>query len=137
MAENKEKKDYGSIKYKIFDGMDNIFDEKGSTFLAMRRVGWYSADKPEPPIEKSKWELRKWQANEAGEDIPNKGFSFLTDEGPHDLAKLLVHNGYGHTKDILIELKDRDDFEESVKHMYDDNIDGEEYFDARTALLGA
>ncbi len=134
MAE-KEKKDYSSVKYKIFDGMDNIFDERGSSFIAMRKTAWYSVGKEEPTEDKAKWELRKWTANESGLDTPGKGFSFLTENGPHDLAKLLVHNGYGDTKELLLELKQRDDFEESVHHMYDDNSDGEEYFDARSELL--
>ena len=135
MAE-KEKKDFSSVRYKVFAGEDNIFDEKGSTFLAMRQLAWYTAGKEEPTIEKAKWDLRKWQASENGQDIPLKGFSFLTDEGPHDLTKLLVHNGYGDTRELLKELKVRDDFEEAVNHMYDDNTDGDKYFDARTAFLG-
>lgn len=136
MAE-KEKKDFSSVRYKIFEGEDNIFDEKGSTFLAMRKIAWYSEGKEEPTVDKAKWDLRKWQANESGKDIPMKGFSFLTEEGPDDLTKMLVHNGYGKTRDILLELKERDDFRESVEHLGDDNTDGDEYFDARTALLGA
>lgn len=132
-----KKKDYSSIKYKVFEGMDNIFDEKGSTFLAMRKIAWYSAGAEEPGPEKAKWDLRKWQANESGQDIPNKGFTFLTEDGPNDLAKMLVHNGYGDTKEILQELKERKDFEEAVNHLYDNANDGDEYFDARTALLGA
>lgn len=132
-----DKKDFSSIKYKVFDGTDNIFDERGSTFLAMRKISWYSEGKEEPTEDKARWELRKWTANEAGPDIPGKGVTFLTENGPHDLAKLLIHNGYGQTKEILKELKTRDDFEESVKHMYDDNSDGDEYFDARSELLGA
>ena len=131
------KKDFGA-KYKIFEGADDIFDEKGSMFLAMRRVAWYSEGKEEPGEEKAKLELRKWLINKEGEEQPHKGFSFLTENGPHDLTKMLVQKGYGDTKELLIALKDREDFKESVEHMYDDNSENvSEYFDARSTLLSA
>lgn len=131
------KKEFGA-KYKIFEGADDIFDERGSTFLAMRRVAWYSEGKEEPSPEKARLELRKWLINKEGEEIPYKGFSFLTENGPHDLTKMLVQKGYGDTKELLIALKDRADFKESVEHMYDDSTsDASEYFDARSTLLSA
>ena len=137
MAKDKNK-DFNSVKYKIFDGTDNIFDEKGSTFLAMRRVAWFSDGDAEPGEDKAKLELRKWKANENGVDSPMKGFAFLTDDGPHCLTEMLVDNGYGRTSKVLLSLKKRDDFEESVKHMYDEEDEsGTEYFDARADLLEA
>ena len=131
----KEKKDFGSIKYKIF-GDDAIFDEKGSTFLAMRKLAWYSDGDEEPTEADAKIDMRKWKAKEDGNDMPLKGFSFLTEEGPHCLAETLVENGYGKTPKVLKSLKKRDDFEDSVKHMYDEEDEsGEDYFDARSELL--
>ena len=125
------------IKPVLFDNLNEVFDEKGSMFLAMRRVQWCEEGK-EPDREKSKLELRKWRITPEGEERADKGFSFLTEDGPNELAKVLVHNGYGKTKDILIELKERSDFEESVNTLFDsddnDSSDGE-YFDIRTALL--
>ena len=121
--------------YKVFS--DDIFDERGSTFLALRKVTWYSKGKEEPAEDKAKLELRKWLINKEGEEIPYKGFSFLTENGPHDLTKMLVQKGYGNTKELLIALKDRADFKESVEHMYDDNDNISEYFDARSTLLSA
>lgn len=126
----------GEIKPVTFDGLDAIFDEKGSTFISMRRVQWCKEGE-EPNREKSKLELRKWRIQNDGTERADKGFSFLTEEGPHELAKVLVDNGYGHTKDILMGLKKRTDFEESVNHLFDKDVesgDGE-YFDMRTALL--
>ena len=64
-------------------------------------------------------------------------------EGDRDIESTLVQASAvraavnGLCKELLKELKVRDDFEESVKHMYDDNSDGDEYFDARSELLGA
>ena len=119
----------------MHDDMDEIFDEKGNVFLAMRKIQW-GKDGVEPDPEKAKLELRKWHMKPEGER-PSRGFAFLTEEGPHELANVLVSNGYGHTKDILMKLKDRDDFEESVKAIYNEaDQDDDEYFDPREALLG-
>ena len=127
-----------NIRYKIFEGNDNIFDEKGSTFCALRKVAWWNPDKreDEPTAEEGKWELRKWRANDDGTDTANKGMTFLTEEGPHNLAEMLVEKGFGITKKILSSLKKRDNFRESVEHMYDEEeINSEEFFDARNELL--
>ena len=127
-----------NIKYKIFEGNDNIFDEKGSTFCALRKVAWWNPDKrdDEPTAEDAKWELRKWRANDDGTDTANKGMTFLTEEGPHNLAEMLVDKGFGITKKLLGSLKKRDNFKDSVQHMYDEEeINSDEFFDARNELL--
>lgn len=124
-----------NIRPVLFDNLDAIFDEKGSTFLAMRKVQW-CGDTDKPDIAKAKLELRKWRISKEGEERADKGFSFLTEEGPHELAKTLVSNGYGHTKDIIREIVKRKDFKESINtiNQSDDKADGE-YFDMRSALL--
>lgn len=127
-----------NIRYKIFEGNDNIFDEKGSTFCALRKVAWWNPDKrdEEPTAADAKWELRKWRANDDGTDTANKGMTFLTEEGPHNLAEMLVDKGFGVTKKLLGSLKKRDNFKDSVEHMYDEEeINSEEFFDARNELL--
>lgn len=123
-----------SIKPIFFDNLDAVFDEKGSTFITMRLTQWCK-ESEEPNREKAKLELRKYRVTPEGERA-DKGFSFLTDEGPHELAKVLVHEGYGHTKDILKELKTREDFKESVTHLFDEDESSDgEYFDMRDILL--
>ena len=122
-----------AIHFYMHDNMDEIFDEKGNTFLAMRKIQWCKPD-AEPDPDKAKLELRKWHMRSEGE-TPGKGLSFLTEEGPHELVDVLLYNGYGHTKDILEILKDRDDFKESVKSIYGSDKDDDEYFDPREALL--
>ena len=67
--------------------------------------------------------------------MADKGFSFLTEEGPHELTKVLLEEGYGHTKDVLNIIRTRDDFEESVNTLYDELPTDGEYFDPRKALL--
>lgn len=124
-----------NIRPVFFEDLDAVFDEKGSTFISMRKTQWVK-DGAEPDVNKAKLELRKWRVTDEGEKA-DKGFSFLTEQGPHELAKVLVSHGFGSTKDILLELKKRDDFKDAVDHMYDDeetSSDGE-FFDMRTALL--
>lgn len=122
------------ITFYAHDDMDEIFDEKGNVFLSMRKIQWCKPGE-EPDPEKAKLELRKWHMKSDGE-TPSKGFAFLTEEGPHELVNVLVSNGYGYTKDILLKLKERDDFEESVKSIYDEvDHDDDEYFDPRETLL--
>lgn len=123
------------IKPILFDNLDAIFDERGSAFLSLRRVQWCEVG-VEPDREKSKLEIRRWRITSEGER-PDKGVAFLTEDGPHELAKTLVNLGYGDTKDLLLELKKRDNFKESVEHLFDkeeESSDGE-YFDMRTIML--
>lgn len=124
------------IKPVMFDGLDEIFDERGSQFLSMRRIQWVK-EGDEPDRSKSKLELRKWMVGPDGVEKANKGMTFLTEEGPHELAKVLVHNGFGKTKDIILELKSRDDFSEAVNTLFEkeEESGSGEYFDMRSALL--
>ena len=124
------------IRPVLFDNLDGIFDERGSTFCSMRLVQWCGEDE-EPNREKAKLELRKWRVTTDGQERADKGLSFLTENGPHELTKVLIDHGYGNTKDILLSLKKREDFNESVEHLFDKeelSTDGE-YFDMRSALL--
>lgn len=122
-----------SFRYNVLS--DRVFDEKGSTFLSMRRVAW-GVKGAEPDNEKAKLELRKWN-NRDGQEMPNKGFSFLTEDGPHELTKALLGEGFGNTKDVLGIIRKREDFEESVNSLYDDGPDASgEYFDPRSILFG-
>jgi len=116
------------------DGPNEIFDEKGNVFLALRKVQWAKGENPTKDPEKAKLELRKWIVKD-GEEVANKGFSFLTEEGPHVLTHTLIKEGYGKTKEIIKNIKDRVDFRESVEHLYDEESDSEDYFDMRDALL--
>ena len=129
-----------NIKFKHFPGIDEIIDEKGSMYIALRRTVWYNPEQGDADEKKAKLELRKWMVKDSNSenDMPQKGVSFLTEEGPHNLATALVRNGFGKTKELLLELKERPDFKDSVQHMYEgDDMDSEEFFDARAELLEA
>lgn len=124
-----------AVKPIIFGVTDNTFDERGSSFLALRKVQWCKEGE-EPDESKSKLELRKWMVDKDGKEIPNKGFSFLTDDGPNELAHLLVREGYGDTKTILTELVKREDFKDSVENFNksEDTENSDNYFDMRELL---
>ena len=47
------------IKPIMFGDINEIVDEKGSMFIALRKVQWVSDDK-EPDESKAKLEIRKW-----------------------------------------------------------------------------
>ena len=123
-----------SIRPIHFDNVDRIIDEKGSTFIALRLTQWCKEGQ-EPDKTKAKYELRKWRVGAEGERA-DKGVSFLTEEGLHEVPKAFIQEGFGHTKELLVELKKRDDFVESVNHLFDkeDESSGE-YFDIRNILL--
>ena len=95
--------DTSNLKLEIEPGMDEIFDEGANSYLAMRRLRWTEG-------KDFKLDLRKWFTDKDGQEIAGKGFSFITEEGPHNLATALVRQGFGNTGDILNELKSREDF---------------------------
>lgn len=121
-----------AFEYEIEEGFDHVFDEKGNTFLALRKVQWGGKGD-------FKLDLRKWYINSNGEETVGKGVSFLTEEGPHELAKVLVDNGFGHTGEILQGIYHREDFEQCLENlrngvdiMGDNN---EDYYDPKEFLL--
>lgn len=116
-----------------FGDLDSTIDEKGSIFIALRKVQWVKNGE-DPDETKAKLDLRKYRVDENGDEIVGKGISFLTDDGPNELTKVLVHEGYGNTKEILKELKNRDDFVDSVEHINEEDTGSGEYFDMRQLL---
>lgn len=115
-----------------FGDLDVTFDEKGSTFLALRKIQWCQEGN-EPDETLAHLELRKWRVQKDGTERADKGFAFLTPEGPHELTRVLIHEGYGDTRDILRELRERADFRDSVEHINDEEPVGNgEYFDLRS-----
>ena len=124
-----------SVKPIKFGSTDVTFDERGSSFLAMRRIQWCK-DGDEPDESKARLELRKWIVDKDGTELANKGFSFLTDDGPHELARVLVKEGFGKTDKILEELVKRDDFKDAVNNFgkEEDIESGDDYFDMRQLL---
>lgn len=119
------------IKYTIVDDYDHIIDEKGNSFIALRKIIWGDSE-DDVDQSKVKLDLRKWHTDSNGEEKVGKGWSFLTEQGPHNLAKILVENGFGKTKDILNGIKDREDFRPALNSIlgkddefYDPNCEEE------------
>lgn len=78
--------------YTMDPDFDYTIDEKGNTFIALRKIDW--SNKGE-----YKLDLRKYYASESGETM-SKGVSFLTEDGPHELTKVLVETGYGDDMEL-------------------------------------
>lgn len=100
------KNDNEKIRFTISEDDNNanagIFDEKNNTILAMRTVAWGEGV--------SRLELRKWFVDSEGNENPNKGFAFLTEDGPKNLAEMLVDRGYGDTDILYQTISRRPDF---------------------------
>lgn len=128
------------FKYKVSEECDEVFDEQGSMVLALRKISWGDSE--------PKLDLRKWFIGINGE-VPSKGFTFLTEEGPHNLTKVLLKQGFGDTREVLETIKDRPDFENALekamgfKELTEDNIktdsnnedDDTEYYDPKEFLI--
>ena len=82
----------GNFVYSVDPNFDYTIDEKGNTFIALRKVDWGNKGD-------YKLDLRKYYASESGETM-SKGVSFLTEEGPDELTKVLIETGYGNADEI-------------------------------------
>lgn len=98
--------------------IDEIIDEiPGNSYIALRKLRW-SEDA------QFKLDIRKWYTNSQGEEIAGKGVSFMTDEGPGNLIKVLLAHGYGNTRETLDALSNREEFLPCVKKiMLEKNVD--------------
>lgn len=132
----------GNIVYTVGD-IDRVVEEKGNTFIALRHMKWCEAS-----VDKEfKLDLRKYYMNSEGGETVSKGISFATEEGPHELTRVLAEEGFGHTDEIIEAIKNRDDFMPSlVKALNGDDLSKvgvvdvseyqeEDYYDPRKDLL--
>lgn len=95
----------------IDESLNEVVDElPGNRFIAFRKLRWNEGS----PF---KYDLRNWYTNAEGEEIAGKGVSFMTPEGPSNLAEALLKHGFGDTRKILNEISDREDFLVSVKEV--------------------
>ena len=78
--------------YKVDPDFDYTIDEKGNTFIALRKIDWGDTGS-------YKLDLRKYYSTDKGEQM-NRGVSFLTEDGPHELTKVLIEKGYGDPSEI-------------------------------------
>lgn len=80
------------FEYSVDSDFDYTIDEKGNTFIALRKIDWGNKGD-------YKLDLRKYYASETGETM-SKGLSFLTEDGPHELTKVLIETGYGNDDEV-------------------------------------
>ena len=96
------------FSYRIEDGLNEIIEEKGNGFTALRRVGFNGRE--------ANVDIRKWRTNSDGTEQMAKGCQ-LSEEGAHRLVPIMVRVGFGKTKDVLEELKKREDFIPSLQSV--------------------
>lgn len=128
----------GEFKYKVCD-LDKVVDEKGSAFIALRKIAWNTD--PDEDIEnisetEIKVDIRKYYTTADGGEKMNKGVSFLTEEGVNELTHSLLEAGYGDSGKCLSVLKDRSDWKEAITFAYglESEDDPDEFFDPRKLL---
>lgn len=124
------------FNYEVDENFDHLIEEKGNQATFFRRVSWGGRD--------AKPEIRKWYVDGTSE-TPGKGVSFMTEEGPDELVRIMTEVGYGKTDEILSNISKRDDFGISVKkvlgkgieEVVDDtaDIELEEVYDPRSLDL--
>lgn len=122
------------FSYKLCD-LDRIVDEKGSVFIALRKIAWGCGkdDDPEDLDIPIKLDLRKYYNTDQGERM-DKGVSFLTEEGPNELTKVLLEEGYGNTAQCLSVLLKRSDINDAVNIITNGEVEEEGYYDPRELL---
>ena len=102
------------FKYEVDKEFDYLVEEKGNQAIFFRRVSWGGRD--------AKPEIRKWYVDGTSE-TPGKGVTFMTEEGPDELVKVMTEVGFGKTDEILENISKREDFGISVKKVLGSGIE--------------
>lgn len=129
----------GEFKCEFDPSFDFIIEEKGNTYMSLRRVKWGNS-------EENRLDLRKYQSTDEGERML-KGCTFISDEGAHELAKVLLEQQFGHPDEIAKTIKDdRPDiyasFVKDIKNISNDDAkkiveesgDDTMYYDLREVI---
>lgn len=127
--------DFSNVK--INEGYNYIVSEKGNTFVALRKITWDIG-------REEKLDLRKYVVNSDGSEKMMKGISF-DDETAHELVHIMTNTGYGDTRVIMGNLRERPDFKDALSYVLTDeekegldldlpDVPEEEYFDIRSMM---
>ena len=132
------KKDGGPIKFEIKEnGINELIDEgTGNSSIMLREVGWNGRD--------PKLEIRKWIID-VDKETPMRGLSFITEQCSHTLTEVLAEKGFGNTEKIITNIKDREDFDDSLVKVIgkkkiekskntEVTISEDDYFDPKSVL---
>ena len=124
-------------QYQIHDHVNFIIEEMGNQFTAFRKVSWGESA--------PHYEVRRWRSTPDGGEQCAKGCTFMTEEGPTELAHVLVRLGFGDTREMLNIMSEREDFRRSLNSVLgkeDPDYDPEagtiedNYFDPKELLGG-
>ena len=88
------------------DGINELVYENNNTCIMLREVSW--GNRPH------KLEVRKWNIDVNNTEIPNKGLTFPSKDAADALVHSMTKVGFGQTKQIIHNIKDRSDFEDSL-----------------------
>ena len=103
-----------AFEYKIDENFDHLIEEKGNQAIFFRRVSWNGRD--------ANLEIRKWIVSGTDEQ-PYKGVTFLTENGPDELVRVMTETGFGKTEEVLSNISKREDFGVAVKKVLGKGID--------------
>ena len=113
------------FSYEIIPDFDFIIEEGQNNSTNLRKISWNGRE--------PKLDIRKWAYND-GQERMLRGCT-LTEEGGHELACILVENGYGDTNRLLKALSKRQDFNNTpVDEKVNDQDDEEEHYDPNLLL---
>ena len=83
------------FSYNVDPDFNFPIDEKGNSFISLRKIQWNNA-------------------YDTGDNNPQSintesgiGVSFLTEEGPGELAKVLIENGYGDAEELATAISEK------------------------------
>lgn len=98
--------------------VNEIVDEApgSNNFIALRKIRWQ-------PDGEFKWDIRKYFIKADGSEFPGKGITFMTPDGPGNLAEILCENGFGDTNKIVGGICNREDFVDAVAKATAPNAD--------------
>ena len=134
---------FENIKYEINkEKPQHVVDEKGNKYLQLAWTRWN--DRGE-----YKLELRSFYSTNDGYH-PGKGVSFLTEDGPNELVKCMVEDGYGDDDELFDVIvnnrsnlyakfanhfmnKDENEIKDIIDNNYEDESD-DEFYDAEDLL---
>ena len=82
-----------AFEYTVNPELDRIVEEKGNTYISLRKVKWFENSDV-------KLDLRKYVTNTDGSEKMMKGCSF-DEEAGHELTHVLTEEGYEIIKTIV------------------------------------
>lgn len=104
-----------NISQKIIDSFDHVLQERNNQYISIRKVQWTEDGD-------IFYDIRKYRTQPDGSEMMLKGVS-LGEDGVNELTHVLTKEGFGETKTIINNIKDREDFNVSlVRSLSDDNL---------------